>query len=75
MDPAFALLIIFVVYSVLLGVCLARMRSIGKEIDEVKQVIATLGTLQRDVPIPSALQGVSPELIRAIETLAGKTDE
>lgn len=75
MDPAFALLIVFLVYSILLGVCLARMRSIGKEIDEIKQVIGTIGTLQRDAAVPSSLQGVSPDLLRALETLAGKADE
>lgn len=48
MDPAFLLLLVFMVYSVLLGVCLARMRAINRELDLMKRVVTTLGNVQRD---------------------------
>jgi predicted pyridoxine 5'-phosphate oxidase superfamily flavin-nucleotide-binding protein len=48
MDPAVILLLVFMVYSALLGVCLARMRAINRELDTMKQLFVTVGTVQRD---------------------------
>lgn len=47
MEPAFLLLIVFMAYSALLGVCLARMKAINRELDTMKTVIAALGNVQR----------------------------
>lgn len=48
MDPAFLLLLVFLVYSVLLGVCLARIRAVNSELATMRTVIAALGNVQRD---------------------------
>lgn len=48
MDPAFLLLLVFLVYSVLLGVCLARIRAVNSELATMRAVIAALGNVQRD---------------------------
>lgn len=64
MDPAFLLLVVFLVYSILLGVCLARMKAINRELDTLKQVMVALGNVQRDER-PKAEQ-LSPEVIDAL---------
>lgn len=48
MDPALVLLLIFLVYSVLLGVCLSRMRSVQRELDQLRDVVVHVGNVQRD---------------------------
>lgn len=72
MDAALALLLVFLVYSVLLGVCLARMKAINREFADIKQVVATLGTIQRDT---SNVPSVNAETLQAInEILAAKSN-
>lgn len=63
MDPAVVLLVVFLVYSILLGVCLARMKAINRELDTMKSVLVTVGNVQRgEVPKPD----VSPEVLEAL---------
>lgn len=49
MDFALLLFLVFMLYSVLLGLCLARMKSIVREIDTLKTLITTVGNVQKDV--------------------------
>lgn len=79
MDPAFLLLIVFMVYSVLLGVCLARMKAINREIDTMKTVIGALGNFQRSDT--DSRQGattkpveLTPDNIRRLSELLGGED-
>lgn len=68
MDPAVILLLVFMVYSALLGVCLARMRAINREFDTMKQIMVTMGNVQRDasrVETPKTMD-LSPELLDAL---------
>lgn len=64
MDAAVVLLLIFLVYSVLVGFCLARVRGLVREVDELRQVVAVLGRVQRDTSLDAASQGsqVAPVL-------------
>lgn len=76
MDPAFLLLMVFMVYSVLLGVCLARMKAINRELDTMKTVIATIGNIQRDddssVEIArSKPVELTPELLEKLRDVVG----
>jgi hypothetical protein len=71
MDPAFLLLLVFLVYSVLLGVCLARMRAINRELDLMKGVITTLGNVQRDMDCEREVEStrpveITPELLKRL---------
>ena len=73
MEPAVVLLIVFLGYSVLLGVCLARMRAINRELDTLRSVVLAVGQVQRDAqPKQDAL---SPEAIDALIRGLGASGE
>lgn len=76
MDPAFLLLVVFMVYSVLLGVCLARMKAINRELDLMKGVITTLGNLQREGADFAASKPAkfTPELLDQLRAMLGAND-
>lgn len=76
MDPAFLLLLVFMVYSVLLGVCLARMRAINRELDFLKRVVTTLGNVQRDGlqdldSVPTRPVSLTPEDLERLRLVLG----
>ena len=48
MDGAIVFLLVFIVFCVLLGICIARVSGLSREIDGIKQVLGVLGTVQRD---------------------------
>lgn len=75
MDPAFLLLIVFMAYSVLLGVCLARMKAINRELDTMKTVIAALGNVQRadsEVATTKTVELTPDKMQRLAELLGGE---
>lgn len=49
MDGAIVFLLVFIVFCILLGICIARVAGLAREIDGIKQVLGVLGTVQRDV--------------------------
>lgn len=74
MDPALVLLLIFLVYSVLLGVCLARMRAIQRELDTLREVVVTVGNVQRDTSRYEGIDGRNVEQLVALLQGAGRDE-
>ena len=48
MDGASVLLFVFVLFCLMLGYCLARIRGISREIDGLKSVVGLVGSVQRE---------------------------
>lgn len=72
MDGAMVLLFVFVLFCLMLGYCLARIRGINREIDSLKSVVGLVGSVQREAAkktpakvdysaLLAAVQGVEDE--------------
>lgn len=48
MDGAIVFLLVFILFCILLGVCIARVMGLSRELDGVKQTLSIVGTVQRD---------------------------
>lgn len=74
MDPAVFLLVVFLVYSILLGICIASVRGMRRELDGITRIIQLLGVHQQADATPMAApmsaqdvsQLVTPELLAQV---------
>lgn len=49
MALALTLVILFAAYTLLLGVCLARLVSVTRELDQLRALVVALGNVQHDM--------------------------
>lgn len=70
MDGAAILLIIMLVVAVLLGVVLARVRGLGKEVDTLRQQMAMLGGVTGTAPAVNVADVLTPEIIKQLGSIS-----
>lgn len=49
MALALTLVILFALYTLMMGVCISRVVSLTRELDQMRALIATLGQVQHDM--------------------------